>query len=111
MLMFTSVSVKVAPVKAIPLVLLKVKVIVDVPPMAMDAGAKALAIVGATAVTVRFAVLDAAPATGVWVLTTPDVVFGLVPTMSDVTTTVTVQLPGTTPTAAGMVRPLKLSTV
>ena len=50
--MFVSVSVKPAEVSAMPLVLASVKVIVDVPSASIVDGAKALAIVGAAAVTV-----------------------------------------------------------
>ncbi len=103
--MFASVSVKFAPVTATPLLFDSVKVIVLVPLAAIEVGAKALAIVGATAVTVRFAVLEAAPV-GALALATPDVAFGWTPGMLLVTTTVTVQLP-----LAGTVSPLKLSAV
>ena len=106
MLMLTSVSVKLALVSAMPLVLPKTNVMVEVPSAAIVVGRKALVMVGATAVTVRLAVFDTAPASGVWVVVTPLVVFGCTPTMSEVTTTVTVQLP-----LAGMVRPLTVSAV
>ena len=53
--MFVSASVKPAAVSAVPLVLASVKVIVDVPSALIVAGAKALAIVGTAAFTVRVA--------------------------------------------------------
>ena len=56
--------------------------------------------------TVRVAVLLAAPAVAVWVVVTPDVVFGLPPSVLLVTLKVTVQLP-----TDGMVIPVKLSAV
>src|SRR6476469_6819017 len=56
----------------------------------MVAGTKALATVGAVAVTVRVAVFDTAPA-AVWLLVTPDAVLLLVPAAVARTTTVTVQ--------------------
>jgi hypothetical protein len=66
-----------------------------------------LAIVGVgNAVTVRSAVLLTAPAVGVCVVFTPEVVFGLDPAVVLVTLNVTVQLE-----LAGMVIPLKLSAV
>ena len=52
---------------------------------------------GAAAPTVKFAVLEAALATGVCVLVTPLAVFGLVPAVVLVTCTVTVQPPAGTP--------------
>jgi hypothetical protein len=61
--------------------------------------------VGAT-VTVRSAVLLTAPAVGVCVVFTPEVVLGREPAVELVTLNVTVQLP-----LAGMVIPLKLSAV
>lgn len=48
-----SVSVKLATVRATELALVNVKVIVDVPPALIVVGENALAIVGATVVTVR----------------------------------------------------------
>ena len=107
MLMLTSVSVKLAAVNAMALVLLKVKVIVEVPSAAIDVGRKALAMVaGSTAATTRFAVLDTAPI-GAWVLDRPVVVvLGLVPAVVLVTVMVTVQLP-----FAGTVMPVNVSTV
>ena len=57
-------------------------------------------------VTVRLAVLLAAPAVGVCVVVTPDVLFGLEPTWLLVTLKVTVQL-----LLAGIVIPVKLSAV
>jgi hypothetical protein len=65
----------------------------------------ALAMVGG-ANTVRVAVLLAAPAVGVCVVVTPEVVFGCTPAVLLVTLKITVQLP-----LAGMVIPLKLSAV
>ena len=56
--------------------------------------------------TVRFAPLLAAPATGVCVVTTPDVEFGHTPALLLVTANVIVQLP-----LAGMLIPLKLNAV
>src|SRR5207253_2424807 len=81
MRMLASVSVKPALVSATPLVLAIVSVTVEVPSAAMLAGAKALAIVGTAAVTVRFAVLETAPVAAC-VLDTPEVAFGLVPGIS-----------------------------
>jgi hypothetical protein len=57
-------------------------------------------------VTVRLAVLLTAPAVGVWVVVTPEVVLGSEPTVELVMLNVTVQLP-----LAGIVIPLKLSAV
>ena len=73
-LMFVSVSVNAPPVNAEAFELVSVKVTVLVPPVGIDAGEKAFAIVG-LAKTVRLAVLLAAP-TGVWLVVTPDAVFG-----------------------------------
>ena len=56
--------------------------------------------------TVRVAVLLPAPATGVWMVATPDVVLGLPPTVLLVTPKVTVQLP-----PPGMVIPEKVKEV
>ena len=64
-----------------------------------------MAIVGG-AKTVRLAVLLTAPAVGVCVVVTPEVAFGLMPTVLLVTEKVTVQLP-----LAGIVIPLKLKAV
>ena len=83
----------------------KTKVMTLVEPARMLAGANDLAIVGAAALTVRLAVLDTAPVAA-WVLATPDVVLGSAPGMSEVTTTVTVQL-----ALAGMVSPVRLKAV
>lgn len=58
--MFDNVSVKDAPVNAIVLELVRVKVIVDVAPEVMAAGPKALAIVG-FASTTRFTVAEPVP--------------------------------------------------
>src|SRR5258708_26653549 len=71
----------------------------------MVVGLNALLIVGGLT-TVRFAVLLAAPATGVWVVVTPEVVFGFEPAVLLVTGKVTVQL-----ALAGIVIPLKLKAV
>lgn len=84
-LILVSVSVKLALVSATELGLLSVKVIVLVPPGAIVAGLNALAIVGDTPFTTRLVVLDGEPAIGVWEVVTPDVVFGLVPTLALVT--------------------------
>ena len=65
---------------------------VDVPPDAIVAGVKTLAMVGATAVTVKLAVLDGAPVTAS-LLETPVVVFGKMPGVLLLTTMDTVQLP------------------
>jgi hypothetical protein len=103
--MFASVSVKLAPVKALAFGFVNVKVIVEVPPLWIVPVPNAFAIVGAPR-TVRFAVFDVVPAVGVCVVVTPLVVFGLTPTVLEVTTTVTVQLP-----LAGMVNPLSVNAV
>src|SRR5450432_3111378 len=81
--MLTSVSVKLAFVRLLALAFVNVKVIVLVPPEAIEAGAKPLAIVGATGVrlTVRLAVLLTAPAAGTCVVVTPLVELGFVPTV------------------------------
>jgi len=100
-LMFVSVSVKAAAVSAEAFELLKVKVAVEVPPGVIVPGANALAIVGG-ATTVRLAVLLTAPAVGVCVVVTPDVVFGCTPDVLLVTAKVTVQL-----LPAGIVMPVK----
>jgi len=71
----------------------------------MVVGLNALLIVGGLT-TVRFAVLLAPPATGVWVVVTPEVVFGFEPAVLLVTGKVTVQLP-----LAGIVIPVKLNAV
>src|SRR6185437_412621 len=70
----------------------------------MLAGANALAMVGAVAVTVSVATFDAAPV-GACALATPLAWLFCGPGTSLVTTKVTVQLPGVAPAAAGMVRP------
>src|SRR5437660_1337899 len=65
-LMFTSVSVKAAPVRADALLFDRVRVTNEVPPATMVAGLNALVIGGGTraaAVTVRMAMLLGAPAT------------------------------------------------
>lgn len=84
-LILVSVSVKLELVNATELGLLRVKVIVLVPPGAIVAGLNALAIVGDTPFTTRLAMLDTEPAIGVCEVVTPDVVFGLVPTLVLVT--------------------------
>ncbi len=100
--MLPSVSLKLAPVSGKPFVLANVKVIVLVPPDVIEVGENALAMVG-SATTVRLTALLPAPAVGVSVVLTPLVLFGLVPSVLLVTTTVTVQLP-----LAGIVIPLKV---
>ena len=80
--------------------LLIVTVSVAVPPDTIDAGAKALLIVGADAVTVSVAVFETALAGASFVVST-DVVFGCMPATLLTTTTVTVQL-----AAAGIVSPV-----
>ena len=87
-----SVSVKFAPVSATTLGLLSVNVMVLVWPARIVAGANALAMVAASAVTIRLAVLDALP-TLVWVVVTPLLVLGLVPVVVAVTEISVVQLP------------------
>ncbi len=104
-LIFASVSVNAPPVRSVLLLLAKVSVTVEDPPDEIDVGLKAFAMVG-VASTVRLAVLLAAPAVGVCVVVTPEVVLGLVPVVELVTLNVTVQLP-----LAGIVIPLKLSAV
>jgi hypothetical protein len=74
-LIFTSVSVKVPPVRAALLLLLNVRVTTEFAPGKIAVGLKALAIVGRFP-TVNMAVLLTAPATGVKVAVTPEVVFG-----------------------------------
>ena len=106
-LMLTSVSESAPPVSAEALLLVSVNVTAELPPDAIAAGLNALAMVGvASAVTVSVAVLLAAPAAGVCVVVTPEVVLGFPPTVLLVTLKVTVQLP-----LAGMVIPEKLSDV
>ena len=66
-----------------------------------------MAMVGeAMAVTVRVAVLLGLPAVAVWVVVTPEVVFGWPPAVLLVTLKTTVQLP-----LAGMLIPVKLRAV
>src|SRR5580658_6715911 len=106
-LMLTSVSANAPPVSADALLLDKVRVTVELPPDTIEVGLNALLMVGeARAVTVRVAVLLAAPAVGVCVVVTPEVVLGLPPRLLLVTLNVTVQLP-----LAGMVIPVKLRAV
>src|SRR5579871_939667 len=85
-----SESVKWALVSAVAFVLPSVKVIVEVPPIRMIGGLKALAIVG-VAKTVSVAILEAALAVGVSVVMTPLVVLLYVPGVLLTTCTVTVQ--------------------
>ena len=103
-LIFDSVSVNAPPVSAVVLPFFKVSVTVEEPPDAIDVGLNAFAMVGKP--TPSVAVLLAAPAVGVCVLVTPEVVLGSEPTAVLVTLNVTVQLP-----LAGMVIPVKLSAV
>jgi hypothetical protein len=75
---------KAAPVRSVALLFDSVRVTTEVPPDTMVAGLNALVIVGETrtgAVTVRMAMLLAAPATGVCVVVTPEVWLGLGPTL------------------------------
>ena len=102
---FVKLSVKAAPVRADGFMLTSVSVTVLVPPVWIAAGANAFEIVGGVN-TSRFAVLLAAPATGVCAVVTPDVVFGFVPDVLLVTLKITVQLP-----FAGIVIPVKLKFV
>src|SRR5206468_1423319 len=88
---------------ALPLVIVTVST--EMPAGSMDAGANAFAIVGALAVTVSVAVLDAAPVAA-WLLETPEAVFGFAPIAVPRTTTVTVH-----ESDAGIVRPEKASAV
>jgi hypothetical protein len=82
-----------------------VNVTAELPPDAIVAGLNALAMVGvASAVTVSVAVLLAAPAVGVCVVVTPEVVLGFPPSVLLVTLKITVQL-----LLAGIVIPVKLS--
>src|SRR3981081_4098077 len=74
----------------------------------MEGGAKAFAIVGVAALTVRTATLDATPV-GACALGTPLAWLFWGPGTSLVTTFVTVQLPAVAPVAAGMVRPLNVT--
>ena len=104
-LMFTSVSVNAPPVNAAAFGLPMVSVTTLVPPDWIAAGANAFEIV-ASAKTDRLAVLLAAPAIGVCVVVTPDVVFGFVPSVLLVTLKITVHEP-----LAGIVMPLKLRAV
>jgi hypothetical protein len=92
-LMFVSVSVKAPLVKVVPLELPNVSVTVEEPPTWIDAGLNVLEIVGPMKfVTVRLAVLLPAPAVGVCVVVTPEVVLGHVPEALLSTVNVTVQL-------------------
>jgi hypothetical protein len=106
-LMFASVSVNAPPVRADALLFANVNVTAELPPDAIVTGLNAFAIVGgASAVTVKVAVLLAAPAVGVCVEVTPEVVLGFPPTVLLVTLKITVQL-----LLAGIAIPLKLSAV
>jgi hypothetical protein len=104
-LMLASVSLSEPPVSAAALLLDSVKVTTEVPPEMIEVGPKLFAMVGA-ANTVRVAVLLAAPAVGVCVVVTPEVVLFCVPGVVLVTLKITVQLP-----FAGMVIPVKLRAV
>jgi hypothetical protein len=73
-LMLASVSVNAPPVRAEPLPFDSVRVTTELPPDAIPAGLNPFAIVGRDS-TVRVAVLLAAPAAGVWVVVTPEVLF------------------------------------
>src|ERR1035438_3663091 len=90
-LMLVSVSVNAPPVRAEALLLVSVNVTTEVPPLAIEVGLKALAMVGAAS-TVRFAVLLTEPAE-VCVVVTPDVLLGWTPGVLLVTLKITVQLP------------------
>ena len=92
-LMLLSVSVNAPPLRSVEALLLaSVRVTTEVPPVAIEVGLKALAMVG-VASTVRVAVLLAAPAVGVCVVVTPEVVLLLLPGVPLVTLKITVQLP------------------
>lgn len=84
--------------------MVNVNVNVEIVPAGVGVGAKAL--VSATCDTCKFAVLDATPTVGVWVVVIPLVVLGNNPAVELVTTTVNVQLP-----LAGKTMPVKLSAV
>lgn len=92
--MSVSASVKLAPVRAIPFVFVKVKLIVDVPPLTIVAGLKAFTMVGlASALTVRSsAAVPPVNASPPPVPVTALVVFVTVPGVLLVTLTVTAQL-------------------
>jgi hypothetical protein len=98
-----SVSLNAAPVSAKAFEFVMVKSIWLVPPIEIVGVTNTLAIVGAAALIVSVAVLDAVPVAAS-ALDTPDVVLGNMPGVLDVATIVTVQLP-----LAGMVNPVKLS--
>ncbi len=104
-LILVSMSVKLALVRLLAFGFISVSVTVELPPGAIELGLKALLIAGAPN-TVRLAVLLAAPALGVCVVVTPEVVFGCVPIVLLVTANVTVQEP-----LPGIVIPLKLKDV
>ena len=90
--MFTSVSLKVALVSAFAAFgLVSVKVITLVAPVWIAPGTNALASDGGDR-TVRDAVLETAPAVGVWVDVTPLAVLLQMPETPEVSVTVTVQL-------------------
>jgi hypothetical protein len=74
-LMFTRVSVKAPPVSAATLLLVSVRVTTEFAPGRIAFGLNALAMVGRFD-TVNVAVLLAAPGVVVWVVVTPEVVFG-----------------------------------
>ena len=100
-------SVKATPVSATVFAFgfVMVNVKVELPPCVVFVGLNALAITGG-ATTVRVAVLLTVPGLGVCVVLTPEVAFGLSPTLLLVTAKVTVQL-----VLAGIVIPLKLKAV
>ena len=78
-LILARVSVKAAPVSALALPFVNVRVTEEFPPVGIEAGLNALAMEGAVT-TVRVAVLLTVPAAGVCVVVTPEVVFGFAPT-------------------------------
>src|SRR5579871_575011 len=102
-LILESVSVNAAPVSAVVFVFFNVRVTVDAPPAGMEVGLNALVMLGAP--TLSIAALLAAPAVGVCVVVTPDVVLGCEPTVELATLKVTVQ------PLVGIVIPLKLRAV
>lgn len=101
--MLLKVSLNAAAVSAIAFGFDIVNSIWLVPPTDMVGMTKAFTIIGALALTVRFAVFETAPV-GAFALATPVVAFGSMPGVLDVTRSEMMQLP-----AAGIVRPAKLS--
>src|SRR5260221_4085564 len=99
-----SVSVNAMPLQLTSWVLVSVIVSVDATPSARVTGLNAL--VTLIPATVRFTVGETAPAAGVCVVVTPEVVLGCTPGVRLVTTIVMVQLP-----PAGIVIAVKLSAV